>query len=537
MAKSWTIGAASDCDLIVDQPTVSRYHCRLIQSGGRYLLQDLGSSNGTYVNGARAAGLVDVRPADSITLGTAVPLPWPGESATFKVALLIGREPDNDVVVDYPEVSARHALVVWEGTPGQAVIEDLGSSNGTGVGSPGSQARRAMVNAADTIYLGSHPIPAAIIVARVDVSQAARVIFDGREIVIGRDAGNDTVVDAPSVSGRHARLYRSGNRIILEDLGSTNGTFQNGTPIEREATVRNGDVIGLGSVSLVLAVDTMTPALARPNQAAAHRIAGSEVTGGEAVWQPWRLAGLVLQAPAVALILGATARLVAGSQATAAVLTGISVAAIWFGLSTAVLSGLVDPGELRDPGRNPARLLARLALLLPLAIVQCVLAWLVVAPGAGLRAPAAPSIAMLVLGSAVGLALGLVVRMCSFRPAIAGALVAGAVLSCWLLGGGAGPLSGQTQVRSIGGILPSRWVFEGLVLLEAEARPAAVDRDAEGNLAERYFPASTERHGLRAAALALGFMVLGAIAAVSLLVWAAQPAGRGRPTASIEPAG
>ena len=47
------IGAMDDNDLVITDETVSRYHCRIVQEEGGYLLCDLGSTNGTFVNGVR----------------------------------------------------------------------------------------------------------------------------------------------------------------------------------------------------------------------------------------------------------------------------------------------------------------------------------------------------------------------------------------------------------------------------------------------------------------------------------------------------
>ena len=48
------IGKASDNDFVVNDPHVSRYHAKLIrEEGGCWLLEDLGSTNGTFVNGAQ----------------------------------------------------------------------------------------------------------------------------------------------------------------------------------------------------------------------------------------------------------------------------------------------------------------------------------------------------------------------------------------------------------------------------------------------------------------------------------------------------
>jgi DNA-binding NtrC family response regulator len=47
------VGKAPDNDLIIDHPTVSRYHCQIRKDGERYVVTDLGSTNGTFVDGAQ----------------------------------------------------------------------------------------------------------------------------------------------------------------------------------------------------------------------------------------------------------------------------------------------------------------------------------------------------------------------------------------------------------------------------------------------------------------------------------------------------
>ena len=53
----------------------------------------------------------------------------------------------------------------------------------------------------------------------------------GDSITFGRSPGNDIVLNDPQVSRYHAVLRRQGDEIILEDLGSTNSTLINGTPL------------------------------------------------------------------------------------------------------------------------------------------------------------------------------------------------------------------------------------------------------------------------------------------------------------------
>jgi hypothetical protein len=63
-----TIGRAADADVVVADPLVSRRHARLVVRGGRFVLADLGSKNGTRVNGESIREAV-VAPGDRIELG------------------------------------------------------------------------------------------------------------------------------------------------------------------------------------------------------------------------------------------------------------------------------------------------------------------------------------------------------------------------------------------------------------------------------------------------------------------------------------
>ena len=65
-----TIGRNSDCDIILDSETVSRSHARVESIGnGIYTLKDLGSRNGTFINGRKAKGIVEISLSDKIYIG------------------------------------------------------------------------------------------------------------------------------------------------------------------------------------------------------------------------------------------------------------------------------------------------------------------------------------------------------------------------------------------------------------------------------------------------------------------------------------
>ena len=80
-----------------------------------------------------------------------------------------------------------------------------------------------------------------------------RAALDGRPLVIGRAADADVVVADPLVSRRHARLSPRSGRLVLADLGRTNGTLVNGQGIT-EAVVAPGDRLQLGSTRLEIVV-------------------------------------------------------------------------------------------------------------------------------------------------------------------------------------------------------------------------------------------------------------------------------------------
>jgi hypothetical protein len=77
--------------------------------------------------------------------------------------------------------------------------------------------------------------------------------LDGDSYTIGREAGTEIVIEDPQVSRRHATLTRQGTSYLIEDIGSTNGTYVNGRRVTAPVLLSNGDMIGLAD-TIVLAV-------------------------------------------------------------------------------------------------------------------------------------------------------------------------------------------------------------------------------------------------------------------------------------------
>jgi FHA domain/Domain of unknown function (DUF1707) len=66
-----TLGRSRDCDCVLAEPSVSRRHAELRRDGARWLLRDVGSRNGTRVNGVRLLDEAEVGPGDRVSFGDA----------------------------------------------------------------------------------------------------------------------------------------------------------------------------------------------------------------------------------------------------------------------------------------------------------------------------------------------------------------------------------------------------------------------------------------------------------------------------------
>jgi hypothetical protein len=66
------LGRSRDCEIVLSDPNVSRHHAALRPSGGAWMIEDLGSTNGVKVNGRRIDQPAALTPGDRIELGTAV---------------------------------------------------------------------------------------------------------------------------------------------------------------------------------------------------------------------------------------------------------------------------------------------------------------------------------------------------------------------------------------------------------------------------------------------------------------------------------
>lgn len=94
VGERWTIegddfliGRGGDCQIVLPERQVSRYHARITTDQGRYILYDLDSKNGTHLNGTQVHGSTPLRDGDEIQIALCVKLLFVGTDATLPLTV------------------------------------------------------------------------------------------------------------------------------------------------------------------------------------------------------------------------------------------------------------------------------------------------------------------------------------------------------------------------------------------------------------------------------------------------------------------
>jgi hypothetical protein len=95
------------------------------------------------------------------------------------------------------------------------------------------------------------------LIMRSGPTPGAAFTLEGDQLTIGRDSANEIVINDAEVSRRHARLTFQGGKYVLEDMGSTNGTFVNGQRLSGPRVLKAGEVISFGE-QIVLVFESVS---------------------------------------------------------------------------------------------------------------------------------------------------------------------------------------------------------------------------------------------------------------------------------------
>jgi pSer/pThr/pTyr-binding forkhead associated (FHA) protein len=242
-----TIGRDADCDVVIESKSVSRKHAEIMGTDKGYLLVDL-STNGTFVNGEKIAGQKVLARADVIRVGDADlrfyadPPKGGGQPAAAPAAP--APAPTPAPAPQAAPAAPKEAPRATVPTPAPAPAPS---------GPPPAPAAAARLN--DTMHgtpaASPPPGPLASILVKGGSKKGQRLQIRVPVVNIGRADYNDIVLPEESVSTQHAKLQRRDGVWVLQDLGSTNGTFVDGEKLSGETPVAPGSSIRFGDVSVV----------------------------------------------------------------------------------------------------------------------------------------------------------------------------------------------------------------------------------------------------------------------------------------------
>lgn len=99
---------------------------------------------------------------------------------------------------------------------------------------------------------GDPSLPYAFLLVVGGDARGTALVVDELPVVVGRSDEADLVLADDTVSRRHARLDGDRSMLFLTDLGSSNGTTLNGNPTDGDLLLRDGDIVGFGSATVLV---------------------------------------------------------------------------------------------------------------------------------------------------------------------------------------------------------------------------------------------------------------------------------------------
>lgn len=199
-----TIGRGDNNSIVINSPKVSRNHARIEWNGEHFTVSDLGSSNGTFVNGQRVSCMpFTLKDGDTLML----------ERLVFRFeAIAIARKVQNSFGMDTVPGEARSATK-----------------------------------------------PKAYLEVSCGADQGMICPISGDSVTIGRMSKQATwelCLNDGTVSRPHATIEKRGSSYYLVDLGSANGTTVNDLFVIEPVLLSEGDEIGLGGTRLIIHLPT-----------------------------------------------------------------------------------------------------------------------------------------------------------------------------------------------------------------------------------------------------------------------------------------
>ncbi|MFD2687954.1 FHA domain-containing protein [Streptomyces phyllanthi] len=239
-SRTYTLGRDPQGDIVFDDARVSWRHATISWSGRSWVIDDHGSTNGTFAQGQKIRHL-EIGPGSAVHLGNATDGPRLNLSGTAAAVATPQAQPQQQPYASQganpgwaAQQPAPQQPVPQQGWPQQPQQPQIPHQQGPGDGYaqqvPGGGA------GAPPVYGDRSP---------TTFHQLAL----GRVMRIGRALDNELVVSDLQVSRHHAEYHATPDgRFEIRDLGSHNGTFVNGMPMAKGGSALLGpnDIVGVG---------------------------------------------------------------------------------------------------------------------------------------------------------------------------------------------------------------------------------------------------------------------------------------------------
>lgn len=236
-----SIGRQAGAHLLIDEASVSRRHTVISYINKQYMVQELGSTNGTFVNNERVelARPYIIRPNDILRIGNIVTFRFLLRSSSLESQTSRASHRSSALQLDATSIPQKQ---IAQDRP---VLNHDGTLSSPGIEQPVPASVVATFKEAPALII----LPSSLGGAN-STPPWVYLLKPSRLITIGRERGNVIELGDPIVSRRHAELFLAANGCYIRDLGSSNGIIINRVRIARPSQLSHGDCIKLGETIL-----------------------------------------------------------------------------------------------------------------------------------------------------------------------------------------------------------------------------------------------------------------------------------------------
>ncbi len=257
---SLTLGRGDKNDIVIKNPSISINHAKIHLENNKIYLEDLDSSNGTFIGDHQLEpnNQYELNSSQSIRLGEITYILKEQSKSNDKPVdkeFTVGRSPQSDIFINVDTVSSTHLIVREEND--DWYIADNNSTNGTYLGSYDidNKIDKIKLEPNQKIYLASYKLNSNDILNLINDKKSQTTLVNSNITTLGRDPSSNVHIKNINVSWNHAKIIYENSAYYIYDLNSSNGTFVNDIQIDKKQEIFRGDNIVLGVYNFIFQHD------------------------------------------------------------------------------------------------------------------------------------------------------------------------------------------------------------------------------------------------------------------------------------------